>query len=339
MYIQSTAECAIQRHIYKVNMKNGKMDLLTIEHGQHKVNFTSDFNYFIDDYSSTDVPRNISVKNKKSKIQKQILNSDNPLTDYDLGELKIGNLKAVDGKTDLYYRMITPPNYDPTKKYPVVIYVYGGPHAQIIADRWLAGANLWFYYMAQKGYIMFTVDNRGSYNRGRDFENSTFRNLGVEEMKDQLEGVKYLKSLPFVDADRIGVHGWSYGGFMTSSMLTTYPDVFKVGVAGGTVVDWKYYEVMYGERYMDTPQDNPDGYKETSLLNKIQNLKGKLLLIHGGVDATVVPQHVKSLLLKSQELGIQLDFYEYANSAHGVGGKNGRIHLMQKITDYFDDNL
>lgn len=338
IYVQSTAECALQRHIYKISMKNGKMDMLTKNHGTHNASFSSDFKYFIDQFSSIDVPNLISINDNSGKQVKELVNATNPLLDYNLGKMKLGIIKAADGETDLYYRLITPPDFDSTKKYPVIVYVYGGPHAQMVADSWLADVSLWQFYMAQKGYVMFTLDNRGSYNRGFDFESVVFRNLGVEEMKDQLEGVKFLKSLNYVDTARMGVHGWSFGGFMTTSLMTTYPDVFKVAVAGGPVIDWKYYEVMYGERYMDTPQSNPEGYENTSVLNKIQNLKGKLLIIHGGIDPVVVPQNSRSLLLKSQDLGIQVDFYEYPNDEHNVRGK-GRVHLMQKITNYFDDYL
>ncbi|MBN2893726.1 MAG: DPP IV N-terminal domain-containing protein [Bacteroidales bacterium] len=338
IYIQSTAECGIQRHIYEVDMYKGNLDILTQEHGTHNAVFTTDKKYFINKYSSTDVSNVIDVHNNKGKVESKLLISKNTLKDYKLGEMKIGMIKAADGETDLYYRLITPPDLDKTKKYPVIIYVYGGPHAQLVTDSWLGGVSLWQFYMAQRGYVMFTIDNRGSADRGRDFENVIFRQCGVEEMKDQMEGIKFLGTLPYVDENRIGVHGWSYGGFMTTSLITTYPDVFKVAVAGGPVVDWKYYEVMYGERYMDTPETNPEGFESTSLLNKIEKLKGKLLVIHGGVDPVVVPQNSMDLLLKSQQLGVQIDFYTYPNSEHNVRGRE-RIHLMQKVTDYFDTYL
>ncbi len=337
IYIQSTAECPLQRHIYSVNLKNLKMNMLTKVDGVHEAIFSSDKKYFIDKYSNTTTPNVIDIKDNKGKIKINLLNAENPLSCYNLGTMKIGKIKAADGKTDLYYRLITPPDFDSTKKYPVIIYVYGGPHAQLIDDSWMTGG-LWNFYMAQKGYVVFTVDNRGSEYRGMEFESVIYRNLGVNEMKDQMEGVKFLKSKPYVDADRIGVHGWSFGGFMTTSLMSTYPNTFKVGVAGGPVIDWKYYEVMYGERYMDTPQDNPDGYENSSVLNKIQNLKGKLMIIHGGIDPVVVPQNSRQLLLKTQELGIQLDFYEYPNSEHNMRGRL-RIHLMQKVSDYFDEYL
>lgn len=338
IYIQSTAECGIQRHIYEVDVNKGNLNILTKEHGYHTASFTTDRKYFIDQFSSTDEPNIININNNKGKAEAHLLKAKNPLKDYKLGEMKIGKIKAADGETDLYYRLITPPDLDETKKYPVIVYVYGGPHAQLITDSWLGGVSLWQQYMAQKGYVMFTLDNRGSADRGRDFENVVFRNLGVNEMADQMEGIKFLETLPYVDDERIGVHGWSFGGFMTTSLMTTHNDVFKVGVAGGPVIDWKYYEVMYGERYMDTPETNPEGYENASLINKIQNLTGKLLVVHGGIDPVVVPQNSMDLLLKSQELGIEIDFYTYPNSEHNVRGRQ-RIHLMQKVSDYFDTYL
>ena len=252
--------------------------------------------------------------------------------------MKVGTIKAADGQTDLYYRLVLPTDFDPNKKYPAVVYVYGGPHAHNIDATRHWGVRGWDIWMAQKGYVMFCLDNRGSEHRGLAFEQATFRQLGVEEMKDQLKGVEFLKSLPYVDADRLGIHGWSFGGFMTTSLMTTYPDVFKVGVAGGPVIDWKYYEVMYGERYMDTPQTNPEGYKNTSLLNKAQNLKGKLLVIYGGNDDTCVPQHTLSFMRACIDANTYPDLFTYPGDGHNMMGTD-RIHLHNKITQYFEDYL
>ena len=250
----------------------------------------------------------------------------------------MGTIKAEDGVTDLYYRLIKPVDFDPAKKYPTVVYVYGGPHAQVVNNTWLGGARGWEIYMASKGYVMFSVDNRGSENRGLNFEQVTFRQLGVTEAKDQIKGVEFLKSLSFVDANRIGVHGWSFGGFMTTNLMLRYPDVFKVGVAGGPVIDWSYYEVMYGERYMDTPESNPEGYKESNMRLKAGNLKGHLLVIHGGVDPTCVPQHTYSFMKACVEAGKYPDLFIYPGHEHGVVGKD-RVHLSNKMTQYFDEFL
>lgn len=247
-------------------------------------------------------------------------------------------MKAADGKTDLYYRMVLPVDFDPARKYPTIVYVYGGPHAHNIDASRHWAVRGWDVWMAQQGYVMFCLDNRGSEHRGRKFEQVTFRQLGVEEMKDQLCGIEFLKSLPYVDADRIGVHGWSFGGYMAASLMTTYPDVFKVGVAGGPVVDWKYYEVMYGERYMDTPADNPEGYQITSLLNKARNLKGHLLVIYGGNDPVCVPQHTLSFIQACIDADTYPDLFTYPTAGHNMKG-NERVHLHNRITQYFNDYL
>ena len=234
--------------------------------------------------------------------------------------------------------MVKPANFDPAKKYPTVIYVYGGPHAHNVDARWHWGSRSWETYMAQKGYITFIIDNRGSENRGRDFEQATFRQLGQVEMKDQMKGVEYLQSLSYVDTTRMGVHGWSFGGFMTISLMTNYPDVFKVGVAGGPVIDWKWYEVMYGERYMDTPQSNPEGYAKSSLIHQAKNLKGRLQIISGLNDPTVVPQNAYSFLKACIAAGTQPDFYVYPGQGHNMQGHQS-VHLHERITRYFEDYL
>ena len=261
-----------------------------------------------------------------------------PWTAYNVPEISGGKIKAADGKTDLYYRLVKPVGFDPAKKYPTVVYVYGGPHAHNVEAAWHYLARPWEIYMAQRGYVIFVVDNRGSENRGFEFESCTHRHLGDIEMQDQLEGVKFLKSLPYVDADRIGVHGWSFGGFMTTNLMCSYPDVFKVGVAGGPVIDWKYYEVMYGERYMDTPQENPEGYASSSLLNKAKNLKGRLQIIVGYNDPTCVMQHSLSFLRACEDAGTQPDYFVYPGDGHNMMGHD-MVHLHERITRYFDDYL
>lgn len=338
MYYISTQESPIERHLYKVDLKNGKTEKLTSVKGTHNVYLNKSAKYFIDKYSSTTIPNNIDVYSIKGRKVREVLSATNPLKDYKMPKMEIGTIKAADNKTHLYYRLIKPVDFDPTKKYPVIIYVYGGPHAQLIQDRWLGSARMWQYFMAQKGYVMFTLDNRGSANRGLEFENVIHRNCGVNEMNDQMEGVKYLKNLEYVDENRIGVHGWSYGGFMTTSLMVTHPDVFKVGAAGGPVIDWKYYEVMYGERYMDTPEENPEGYKSTSLLPKAKDLEGKLMIIHGAIDPTVVWQNSQLFLLECIKHQIPIDYFVYPRSGHNMRGYT-RVHLMQKVTDYFDDYL
>jgi dipeptidyl-peptidase-4 len=271
------------------------------------------------------------------KSVRGIRENNRPLKDYKLGTTRIFTLHP-DTTPELYCRLITPPGFDSTKKYPVIVYVYGGPHAQLVTDSWLGGAGLYLNYLAQKGYVVFTLDNRGSANRGKDFEQAIFRHCGSVEVDDQMYGVNWLKSQPFVDTARIGVDGWSYGGFMTISLKLKNPGVFKVAVAGGPVIDWKYYEVMYGERYMDTPQTNPEGYKQSSLLNYVDNIEGKLLIIHDALDKTVVWQHSLLFIQKAIKHEKQVDYFVYPNHEHNVRGKD-RAHLYEKITEYFDQNL
>ena len=338
VYISSTEESPIEKHLYKVNIKTGKRRKLTADKGTHTIVLSNSRKYFFDSYSNTEVANNNLICDNKGRIVKEILNAKDPLDEYNTGKMSIGTLKAADGKTDLYYRLILPPDFNPDKKYPVIVYVYGGPHAQLITNSRLGGARLWNFYMAQKGYIMFTLDNRGSENRGFEFESIIHRQCGQVEMKDQMKGIEYLKSLAFVDKDRIGVHGWSYGGFMTTSLITNYPETFKVAVAGGPVIDWKYYEVMYGERYMDTPKENPEGFEKTSLLNKAKDLKGRLLIIHGYIDPVVVPQNSLDFIRSCIKAGTDIDYFLYPESEHNMRGKT-RVHLMKKVSRYFDDYL
>lgn len=338
IFITATKESPLERHVYKVNLENGKIIKLTKEPGIHTLISNSDNNYYIDSYSNVNVPRIINLLNKKGELQKNLLTAENPLKEYKLGETKLFSLKN-DEDIDLYCRMILPPEFNESKKYPVIVYVYGGPHAQEVTNTFGYGRYfLWFYMMAQKGFIIFTLDNRGSANRGLAFEQATFRRLGTIEIKDQMTGVNYLKTLPYIDTTRFGVFGWSYGGFMTTSLMLRTNNTFKVGVGGGAVIDWKYYEVMYTERYMDTPQTNPDGYNEASLLNYVSNLNGKLLLVHGTSDPVVVWQNTLAFVKKATELNKPLDYFPYIGHAHGVTGKDA-LHLYTKITNYFLDNL
>lgn len=337
--IASTEISPLQTNIFSLNVKNGKRTLIGMEDGTHQAKLSASGTYLIDYFTSNNVPREISILPTTGKKGTTLFTATDPLKEnYNLPEITVGTIKAADGETDLYYRLIKPVNFDPNKKYPAIIYVYGGPHAQMIHNTRFYDARGWDLYMAQQGYVMLTVDNRGSDNRGIKFENCTFRHLGTEEMKDQVQGAKFLQSLPYVDADKIGVHGWSFGGFMTTNLMLTYPDIFKVGVAGGPVIDWQFYEVMYGERYMDTPQANPEGYKESNLRLKAGNLKGRLEVIIGGMDSTCVPQHSISFLRACIDAGTHPDFFIYPEDGHNMMGHD-RVHLHEHITRYFLDHL
>jgi len=336
---QSNELSPIQQNIFVVNVDNNKRALMDDNgKGWHNGILSESGQYFVDSYSTPTIPRNIAIININNGKRTRFFKAEDPWKGYNVPEYSCGTIKAADGVTDLYYRMVKPINFDPSKKYPTIVYVYGGPHAHNVDARWHYSSRGWETYMAQKGYLLFILDNRGSENRGKAFEQATFRQLGQTEMKDQMKGVEYLKSLPYVDSDKIGVHGWSFGGFMTISLMTNYPDVFKVGVAGGPVIDWKWYEVMYGERYMDTPQTNPEGYEKTSLLHKAKDLKGKLLIITGYNDKTVVPQHCLSFLSACIQAGTQPDFFVYPGEPHNMRGHQS-THLHEKISQYFFDYL
>ena len=346
--ILSTEASPIQNNLYAVNLQTGARRLLdngkgchantTGEGGSHKIALSSSGQWILDSYTEPTVPRNIDIVNVASAKVTRYFTADNPWKGYTVPEYSCGTIKAADGTTDLYYRMVKPTNFDPNKKYPTIIYVYGGPGVRNVEARWHYWSRGWETYMAQKGYLLFILDNRGSSARGLAFEQATFHHLGVEEVKDQMKGVEYLTSLPYVDKDRMGVHGWSFGGFMTTNLITTHPEVFKVGVAGGPVIDWKWYEVMYGERYMGTPQNNPKGYAESSLLPKAKNLKGKLQIITGMNDPVVVPQHCLNFLQECIKVGTQPDFFVYPGEPHNMRGHQS-THLHERISQYFDDYL
>lgn len=338
--IASNEASLIQRNTWAVDVSTGRRTLLDNGRGYHFANLSESGEWMYDSYSEPDVPRiiNVSATSGKKRLETTLLTASDPWKDYQVPSYSCGTVKAADGVTDLFYRMVKPADFDPSKKYPTVVYVYGGPHAHNVDARWHYSSRSWETYMAQKGYILFILDNRGSQNRGRDFEQATFRQLGQVETEDQMQGVAYLKSLPYVDQDRIGVHGWSFGGYMTITMMTHHPEVFKVGVAGGPVIDWKWYEVMYGERYMDAPQQNPEGYEKCSLMNQAKNLKGKLQIITGYNDATVVPQHCLSFIAKCIEEGTQPDFFVYPGEPHNMRGHQS-VHLHERITQYFEDYL
>ncbi len=333
VFITGTGSDARDKHTFKVNLKTGKFQKLTKSSGTHRSQLNKTGNYIINSYSSIDTPRNIEVINTKKGKSTSIYKADNPLKDYKLGKIEFLTLKGVDG-TDLYAKITKPADFDSSKKYPVLVYVYGGPHAQLVTNSWLGGSSLWMpAFATSENYIVFTLDNRGSANRGFDFESVIHRNLGNAEIEDQLTGINYLKSLNYIDSNRIAVNGWSYGGFMTTSLMLRNPGVFTTAVAGGPVTDWKYYEVMYGERYMDTPQENPKGYKTAKVHNYIKNLDGKMLIIHGSVDPTVVPQHSMTLLQEAVKQQVQIDFFTYPMHPHNVRGID-RAHLVKKMLAY-----
>lgn len=333
--ITSAKESPLEKHIYTIDLATGDMNRLDADPGMHMAASSTDGKYVYDMYSEAHIPRKCVIYASDKSSTKTLVEAANTLENYNRPQIREITITAADGKTPLYGKLILPLNFDSTKKYPVIVYLYNGPNVQLIHNSFPESGNLWYEYMAQHGYVVFTMDGRGSSNRGLAFEQATFRHLGDVEIDDQLKGVAYLKALPYVDTNRMGLHGWSFGGFMTTSIMLKHPNVFKCAVAGGPVMDWKMYEVMYTERYMNTPQTNPQGYENANLLNKVSNLKGNLLLIHGTSDNVVVWQNSIDFIKKSVDEGVQVDYFVYPGHEHNVRGKD-RVHLMQKISNYFD---
>lgn len=352
VYYTSAEISPVESHLFSISIKKakgGKASFAefskigtpvrhTFEPGWHNITFSPDYKYFIDSYSRFNLPFKAILKSSDNKFEKVITESYYPLSDYATGEIEIGTVPSADGKYSNWYRLLKPKDFDPAKKYPVILYVYGGPHSQLVKNTWLGNIRLWEIYMAQRGYIVYVQDNRGTENRGLEYEQAIHKQCGQVEMADQMVGIEMLKSLPYVDSTRIGVHGWSYGGFMTISLMTNFPEIFKVGVAGGPVIDWKWYEIMYGERYMETEATNADGFRRTSLMKKVNDLKGKLLICQGAVDNTVLWQHSLNFVQECIRQQVQLDYFPYPIAEHNVYGKD-RVHLMNKVTLYFDENL
>ena len=348
VYYTSAEVSPVENHLFRIELKNlkkgvakasfGKPQRLTFAEGWHEIQLSPDYKHFIDSYSSLCTPRVVNLCASDGKILNNLLTADDPTLDYAYTEISLGTVRSADGQYDNYYRLIKPKDFDPSKKYPVIVYVYGGPHSQMVQNTYLAQLRRWEMYMAQRGYLVYVQDNRGTENRGIAFEQAIHGQCGQAEMADQIEGVKMLMDLPYVDKERIGVHGWSYGGFMTISLITNYPDIFKVAVAGGPVIDWKWYEVMYGERYMDNPAVNPEGYEKTSLINKAKDLKGKLLICQGAIDPVVVWEHSLSFIRECIKNNVQVDYFPYPCAEHNVMGKD-RVHLHDKISMYFEDYL
>jgi dipeptidyl-peptidase-4 len=338
VFYQSTQQSPLERHLYKTGLRKGKPGQLTSDAGTHYIIASENKSFFLSSFSSTSLARGYYLINDKGEKLHTLLEDDNPWKDYKTGEMEIFTLTADDGETDLYCRLIKPIDFDASRKYPAIVYVYGGPHAQMITNSWTGGAGFWLNMLAQQGYVVFTLDNRGSAYRGFEFESIIHRQCGEAEMADQMTGVEYLQSLDYVDAENIGVDGWSYGGFMATSLMLRQPGTFKAACAGGPVIDWKWYEVMYGERYMDTPMQNPDGYQKSGLLNYVENLEGNLLLIHGTDDPVVMWQNSLIFLDECIKQGKQVDYFVYPGAGHNTRGK-ARVHMMEKIAGFFNQHL
>lgn len=343
-FVTTASDFGMNRQLWKIQLASKKATCLTPEAGNNSCQVNLQNGWFINQFSSVEIagvskenPYRASICDAKGKNVKTILQASDPLVNSGLPKPEIVTLKATDG-TQLNARLFKPLTMRSDKKYPVVVYVYGGPHAQMVSNRWLGGGNLWMSWMAAQGYVVWTLDNRGSAERGIEFEQVIHGELGKVEMEDQLKGLEYLKSLPYVDYSRIGIHGWSFGGFMTTSLMAKNPGMFKAGVAGGPVTDWSLYEVMYTERYMDTPQQNPRGYEASNVTNNAGKLNDRLMLIHGTVDDVVVWQHSQAFVKKCVDEGVLVDYMVYPEHAHNVVGKD-RLHLYKTVSRYLMDHL
>ena len=338
VFYYSAEVSPVEQHLFALSLRNGKAKQLTRGEGWHNCTVSADGKYFSDNYSSLNVPRIVAVGSTDGKIYREVFRAEDPSKGYNYSTIELGSVKSADGKYDNHYRLIKPLDFDENKRYPVILYVYGGPHSQMVTNSFQAQLRRWEMYMAQRGYVVFVMDNRGTLNQGAEYEKAIHRQCGKAEMEDQMAGLQWLLSHKWADKERVGVHGWSYGGFMTISLMTHYPEVFKVGVAGGPVIDWKWYEVMYGERYMESEKTNPEGFAATSLIPQAKNLKGKLLICQGAIDDVVVWQHSLSFIDACIDANVPVDYFPYPRSKHNVRGK-WRVHLMQKVTDYFEDYL
>ncbi|MBJ6109116.1 S9 family peptidase [Hymenobacter sp. BT523] len=347
VYYTSTEGSPLQRHLYRINLQGtGKKRISEAGGGNDAVNMSPDTQYFLNTHSSNGVPAVVSLRQGSTGNLVKTLEDNaklrQTLTQYDLGKLEFITFKTSEG-TELNASMLKPSNFDPGKKYPVLMYVYGGPGSQTVRDDTGAGIAftnyLWHQLLAEQGYIVLSVDNRGTGARGADFKKSTYANMGKLETIDQAEGAKYLATLPYVDKARIGIWGWSYGGYMTSLAMTKNADLFKMGIAVAPVTNWRYYDTVYTERFLKTPQENPGGYDDNSPVQFAQNLKGKFLLVHGTGDDNVHFQNSIAFVEALIKANKDYQTLYYPNRNHGIAGGNTRLHLYRQMTNFVLQNL
>ena len=342
LYYQSTETGSINRGVYSIRLSGKGKQKLSVEDGSNSANFSKNFNYYINTLSSANTPSVYSLNKAKNGKQLKVIENNNvlktTLSSYRLPEKKFLTIKTTEG-VELNAWMIKPADFNPTKEYPVFMYVYGGPGSQTVQNNWGGSNYMWFEMLAQKGYIVVSVDNRGTGGKGADFKKSTYKELGKFEIQDQIEAAKYLGSLPYVDKERIGMFGWSYGGYMTSLAMTKGADIFKMGIAVAPVTNWRFYDSVYTERYMQTPQENENGYDENSPINHVSKLKGAYLLVHGSADDNVHYQNTMRMIEALVQANKQFDLFIYPDKNHGIYGGNTRLHLYNKMTKFIEDNL
>ena len=340
LYFQSNEESPLERNIYRVNIWGKSKKKLSKKSGTNSASFNSNFSYFINTYSNANLPNAITLNNNTGEVIKKLKNSESllgSLSEYELTSKEFFNFKTEQG-IKLNGWMMKPYNFDESKKYPVLMYVYGGPGSQTVLDSWDRNY-MWYQMLCQQGYIVVSIDNRGTGGRGAEFKKCTYKELGKLETIDQIEGAKYLANLGYTDENRIGIWGWSYGGYMSSLCLLKGNKYFKSAIAVAPVTNWRFYDTIYTERYMQTPQENPNGYDLNSPINHVDSLKGNFLLIHGSADDNVHVQNTYEMvdaLIKSNK---QFDLFIYPDKNHGIYGGTTRLHLFTKITDFINKKL
>ncbi|MFN3803263.1 S9 family peptidase, partial [Belliella pelovolcani] len=341
IYFISTEASPLERNLYVINMDGKNKKILTPASGTHSINMSKDFKYYIATHTQANSPARITLNTAAGK-ELQVLEDNQELRDrlkdFALAEKEFFDFKTVDG-TSLNAYMIKPADFDPAKKYPVLMYVYGGPGSQNVTNSWGGTRDFWHHHLAAEGYIVVCVDNRGTGARGRDFKHSTYANLGKIETEDQIAGARHLGTLPFVDKSRIGIWGWSYGGYMSSLALMIGNDVFKAAISVAPVTTWRYYDTIYTERYLQTPQLNPSGYDDNSPITHVDKLKGNLLLIHGTGDDNVHFQNAVDLVDALIKADKQFESFYYPNRNHGISGGNTSWHLYNMMTDFIKRKL
>jgi dipeptidyl-peptidase-4 len=341
VYFTSGKDNPSERQLYVLSIADKSIKALTTEKAWHNIRFSPGFNYFTDQYSTLQKPAITALKEANGNLVKILEDNtalSNKLADLSLGQVKFGHFTSVDS-VELDYWQILPAQFDSTKRYPVLFFVYGGPGHQTVQNMWSGANYMWYQYLAQKGYMVITIDNRGSGGRGEAFKKMTYLNLGKYETMDYIAAAKYFGQQTYVDAKRIGIFGWSYGGFMASSCITKGADYFKAAVAVAPVTNWRYYDNIYTERYMRTPQVNADGYDNNSPINHVTKIKGKYLIIHGTADDNVHFQNAAEMIKTMNDQNIPYDAEIYPNTNHGIGGGKTRWHLFNKITDFLLLNL
>lgn len=337
VYFTANEKSVLERHLYVVDERGGKIERITEREGTHTVTMSPDNKYYIDRYHNHERPSHVAVYSVKGDKA------------FDVGDMYGEKLRALERPVQEFFTiehdgreyqcmMFKPLDFDPTRKYPVIVYTYGGPGAQVVRKGWSRN-HLWHAMLAERGFIVFSLDNRGAYGYGKAWEDPLLRNMGETELADQVAGVEYLKTLPYVDGDNIGIWGWSYGGYMTLMALFKAGDVFKAGTAVAPVADWHLYDSIYTERYMKRPQDNEEGYETSSPLNFVDDYYGNLLLMHGDADDNVHFQNTVKAARKLISAGKDFDMMMYPQRYHGISGTQDRIFLYNKMLQFFERNL